>query len=127
MNLVFLVQTQKHFVLQNKEIDFDGEQFSKLKDFWQDFKEYRLSKEYLELGRNNKENSQKMTNSHHLGSRGYIKKMPEFEAELEKMDRLAEEGVQVEIVDWEPRSVNTLWGGMYGTPRTGALAPQIYP
>ena len=31
--------------------------------------------------------------------------MPEFEAELEKMDRLAEEGVSVETADWEPRSV----------------------
>ena len=44
-------------------------------------------------------------NPHHLSSRGYAKKMPEFEAELQKMDRLAEEGVQVETVDWEPRSV----------------------
>ena len=31
--------------------------------------------------------------------------MPEFEAELEKMDRLAEESIQIEITDWEPRSV----------------------
>ena len=44
-------------------------------------------------------------NPHHLGSRGYTKKMPEFEAELQKMDRLAEEGIQVETTDWEPRSV----------------------
>ena len=44
-------------------------------------------------------------NPHHLGSRGYTKKMPEFKAELQKMDRLAKEGVQVETADWEPRSV----------------------
>ena len=44
-------------------------------------------------------------NPHHLGSRGYAKKMPEFEVELEKMDRLAEEGIQVETAHWEPRSV----------------------
>ena len=44
-------------------------------------------------------------NPHHLGSRGYAKKMPEFEAALQKMDRLAEEGIKVETVDWEPRSV----------------------
>ena len=61
----------KNFVLQNKEPDFDGEQFSKQKDFWQDFKEYWLSEEYLELSRKNKENSQKAMNPHHLGSRGY--------------------------------------------------------
>ena len=46
-----------------------------------------------------------MTNPSHLSSRGYAKKMPEFEAELEKMDRLAEEGIQVETADWEPRLV----------------------
>ena len=53
----------------------------------------RLSEEYLELSRKNKENSQKVMNPHHLGSRGNAKKMPEFEAELQKMDRLAEEGI----------------------------------
>ena len=31
--------------------------------------------------------------------------MPEFEAKLEKMNRLAEEGIQVETAYWEPRSV----------------------
>ena len=31
--------------------------------------------------------------------------MLEFEAELEKMDRLAKEGVQVETADWKLRSV----------------------
>ena len=45
------------FCPKNKELDFDGGQFSKQKDFWQDFKEYRLSEEYLELSRKNKENS----------------------------------------------------------------------
>ena len=44
-------------------------------------------------------------NSHHLGTRGYAKMMPEFEAEVQKMDRLVEEGVQVETADWEPRSI----------------------
>ena len=66
-------------------------------------------------------------NPHHLGSRGYAKKMPEFEAELQKMDRLAEEDVQVKTADWEPRSVLYYMGGMYGTPRMGALAPQLNP
>ena len=64
-----------------------------------------LSDEYLELSRKNKKNSQKAMNPHHLNYRGIAKKMPEFVAELQKMDRLAEEGVQVETADWEPRSV----------------------
>ena len=53
----------------------------------------------------NKENSQKGKNSHHLDSRGYAKKMLEFDAEHEKMDCFAEEGVQVETAHWELRSV----------------------
>ena len=53
----FKATLYKNFVLQNKELDFDGGQFSKQKDFWQAFKEYRLSEEYLELSRKNKENS----------------------------------------------------------------------
>ena len=57
------------------------------------------------MSRKNKENSQKAMNPHHLGSRGYAKKMLEFEAKLQKMDRLAEEGVQVETTHWESRSV----------------------
>jgi hypothetical protein len=68
----------KKFVLQNKVPNLNGGEFSKQIDFWQDFKEYRLSEEYLELSRKNKENSQKATNPHHLGSRGYAKKMEEF-------------------------------------------------
>ena len=44
-------------------------------------------------------------NPHHLSSCGYAKKMLEFEVELQKMDHLAEEGVQVETADWEPRSI----------------------
>jgi hypothetical protein len=89
----------KKYVLEGKELDFDGGEYTKKRDFWQDFKEYRLSKEYLQLSRKNKENSQKATNPHHLGSRGYAKKVPEFEAGLHRMARLAEEGVQVETAD----------------------------
>jgi len=33
------------------------------------------------------------------------KKMLEFEAKIQRMDRLAEEGVQVETAHWEPRSI----------------------
>ena len=112
----------KNFVLQNKEPDFDGGQFSKQKDFWQHFKEYRLSKEYLALSKKNKENSQKAMNPHHLSSRGYTKKIPEFEAELEKMDHLAEEGVQVETTHWESRSVIYCMGRNVHQAEDGSLS-----
>ena len=53
--------------------------------------------------------------------------MPEFEAELEKMDRLVEEGVQVGPPIGSQDWYYTIWGGMYATPRMGAFAPQIHP
>jgi hypothetical protein len=59
----------------------------------------------LELSSKNNANSETVTNPHHLGSRGYTRKMPEFAAELEKMDPLVEQGIEVETAKWEPRSV----------------------
>lgn len=96
---------QKRFILENKEPDFDGGEFNKQRNFWQDFKEYRLSDEYLELSRKNKENSQKNENPHCLGSRGYAKKMVLFQAELDKMEELAAKGKEVQTAEWEPRSL----------------------
>ena len=81
---------------------------------------------YLELRRKNKENSQKATNPHHLGSRGYAKKMPEFEAELQKMS-LAEEGVQVETADWEPRSVIYYMGRNVRHAKDGSFSSTNQP
>lgn len=101
---------QKRFILENKEPDFDGGEFNKQRNFWQDFKEYRLSNEYLELSRKNKENSQKNENPHCLGSRGYAKKMVLFQAELDKMEELAAKGKEVQTAEWEPRSLLFLYG-----------------
>ena len=58
------------------------------KDFWQEFKQYRQSKEYLELSRKNKENSLKAMNPHKLSSHGYASKMDAFERELEEVECL---------------------------------------
>ena len=66
-------------------------------------------------------------NPHHLGSRGYAKKMLEFEAELQKMDRLAEKAFRLRPPIGSLDRYYTVWGEMYSTPRTGALAPQMYP
>jgi hypothetical protein len=74
----------REFILKNKEPDFDGGHYTKQKELWHDFKQYRLFDDYLELSRKNRVNSEKATNPHRLGSRGYTRKMPEFVAELEK-------------------------------------------
>jgi hypothetical protein len=76
----------KKFILKSKEPNWDGRVYTKQKDFWQEFKQCREFKEYLELSRKNKENSLKATNPHHLGSWGYASKMDEFESELEMLE-----------------------------------------
>ena len=53
--------------------------------------------------------------------------MPEFEAELQKMDRLAEEGVQVETADWEPRSVIYCMGRNVLHVEDGSFSSKINP
>ena len=68
----------KKFVLQGKKSNWDGGEYTKQKDFWQEFKQYRQSEKYLELSRKNKENSIKAMNPHKLSSRGYASKMDAF-------------------------------------------------
>ena len=92
----------KKFILENTEPNWDGGQYAKQKDFWQEFKQYRQSKEYLKLSRKNKESSLKATNPHKLGSRGYASNMDAFERELEEVESL---GIEPETANWEPRSI----------------------
>ena len=66
-------------------------------------------------------------NPHHLGSRGYAKKMLEFEAELQKIDRLAKEGVQVETANWEPRSVLYYMGRNVRHAKDGSFSSSNQP
>ena len=90
------------FMLEDKEPNWDGGEYAKQTDFWQEFKQYRQSKEYLELSRKNKENSLKAMNPHHFGSRGYASKMDEYKSELEMLEWL---GIEAETANWEPRSI----------------------
>jgi hypothetical protein len=85
----------------------------------QEFKQYRESKEYLELSRKNKENSLQATNPHHLGSRGYANKMDGFESELEQLEW---PGVEPETTGWEPRSIYYCMARGYTKAWMGALA-----
>ena len=86
----------KKFILEDKEPNWDGGEYTKQKDFWQEFKQYRQSEEYLKLSRKNKENSLKAMNPHKLGSHGYANKMDAFKRELE----------EVECLGVEPKTAN---------------------
>ena len=114
----------KKFILENKEPNWDGGEYTKQKDFWQEFKQYRQSEEYLELSRKNKENSLKATNPHKLSSRGYAGKMDAFERDLEEVERI---GIEPETTNWEPRSIYFCMARGYTMVWKGALARQIQP
>ena len=114
----------KKFILEDKEPNWDGGEYTKQKDFWQEFKQYRQSEEYLELSRKNKENLLKAMNPHKLGSCGYASKMDAFEREPEKVECL---GVEPETANWEPILIYFYMARGYTMARTGALAPQIQP
>ena len=92
----------KKFILEDKEPNWDGGQYAKQKDFWQEFKQYRQSEQYLKLSRKNKENSLKATSPHKLGSHCYASKMDAFERELKEVERL---GVEPKTANWDPRSI----------------------
>ena len=114
----------KKFIPEGKEPNWDGGEYTKQKDFWQEFRQYRESEEYLELSRKNNENLLKATNPHYLGSRGYASKMDGFESELEMLERL---GVEAKTANWEPISIYFCMARGYTTTWTRALAPQIQP
>lgn len=76
--------------------NFDIE-YTKQREFWEEFKEYKLSDVALAASAKNKANSLKATYHHWLGSRGYIRKVPEWDKKLADMER---RGVMPQTNDW---------------------------
>jgi hypothetical protein len=72
---------------EDKEPNWDGDEYASQKNFWEAFKQYRLSEEYLAVSRKNTENSLKATDPHRLSSRGYASKINEFQAKLEELEQ----------------------------------------
>jgi hypothetical protein len=102
----------KKFILEGKEPSWDGGEYTKQKDLWQKFKQYRESEEYLELSRKNKENSLKASNPHHLGSHGYAR------------NSLA---LSLRLPNGSSYRYISVWRGGYTTAQREALAPQVQP
>ena len=51
--------------------------YPKQQEYWEEFKEYKLSAEAHAKSQTNKDNSSKNLDPHRLGSRGYLKKIAE--------------------------------------------------
>jgi hypothetical protein len=107
----------KNFILEDKEPNWDGDEYANQRNFWEAFKEYRLTEEYLVVSRKNKENSLKATDPHRLGSRGYAGKMDEFQADLDGMEQ---HGIDPKTATWEPRSLSYAMVRGHAMSRMGA-------
>lgn len=87
-------------------------------------KVYKLTHEAREASARNKANSAKNKTPHQLGSLGYTMKVPQWDMELEEMER---RGITPQTADWKVRSVLYLltWG--HTTTLTGHLLSQAMP
>ena len=103
---------------KKKTPEFTGA-LEKIKDHWDAFVEYKESDEALERSRKNKINAAKKEYHHVLGTGGYKRAVPKWEAAEAKM--LAE-GVIPAIADWPERSKNWFYahGGKFD-PATGEI------
>ena len=70
------------FVKEDKQLNFKRGEHTKQRDFWEEFKSYKLSEEPKAASDRNKANSLKAKDPHPLGSRGYIRKILEWDMEV---------------------------------------------
>ncbi|CAD6220863.1 unnamed protein product [Miscanthus lutarioriparius] len=74
--------------------------------YWQQFVDWKLSEDALAMSEVNIVNSHKNDIPHHTGSRGYARKIPEWEKQLQQ---LAEKGVTLHTDGWNERSLRYLF------------------
>ncbi|OEL38336.1 hypothetical protein BAE44_0000645 [Dichanthelium oligosanthes] len=79
--------------------------FPHQEQYWQEFVGYKQSKESQATSSTNMENSKKNVDRHHMGSRGFIRKIDEWEA-MAKGVTLS--GATLETDGWEERAVRYL-------------------
>jgi len=97
------------FVKKNKPPNFSTKAYVKLRPFWDEFVQYKTSKESEATIRRNKENTIKNKYPHYLGSGGYMSAIPKWERiEREMIAR----GVVPQTIweNWGERSKQWLYG-----------------
>jgi hypothetical protein len=101
----FKTELAKH-VEKGTEPDWKNEFFNQ-QQHWAEFRNYRVSEEAKEKSRKNKENSAKNVHPHRLGSRGYLKKILEWDRQERE---LVARGVNPQTATWDLRSTRYLLG-----------------
>jgi len=77
------------------------------RDFWPEFVEYKTSTDAKSLSQKNTENARKNLDHHRTGSRGYARKIPDWERQADELEKA---GVTLQTDSWEPRAVRYLLG-----------------
>jgi len=73
------------FVKKNESPNFNLKQYVKLRAFWDDFVQYKISEVGEERAIRNKENTNKKTYHHHMGSGGYKSAVPKWDRMEQEM------------------------------------------
>ena len=96
------------------ETEPDWKDFPNQRPFWEQFVLYKRSEEAQASSATNSQNCRKNDKPHKTGSRGYIRKIPEWE---EQAERLVHSGVTLQTDGWDPRAVRYLLArGAYYNP-----------
>ncbi|KAG2562468.1 hypothetical protein PVAP13_8KG074601 [Panicum virgatum] len=96
------------------ETEPDWKDFPNQRPFWEQFVLYKRSEEAQASSATNSQNCRKNDKPHKTGSRGYIRKIPEWE---EQAERLVHSGVTLQTDGWDPRAVRYLLArGVYYNP-----------
>ena len=83
-------------IKEDRQPNFDRGQYTKQRDFWEEFKAYKLSEEAKQASERNRANSLKAKDPHHLGSYGYVRKIPKWETKVQKLEQ---QGVRSQTYD----------------------------
>ncbi|XP_006652090.2 uncharacterized protein LOC102716207 [Oryza brachyantha] len=93
----------KKFVAKGETPNFKLPRWEKLADFWDEFVEYKTSKEATEISERNKANSLKNTNPHRLGPGGYVNKEAIWDQQQKELES---KGIQPVVKGWSRRMRN---------------------
>jgi len=80
----------------------DWDQYPSQRAYWADFLAYKSSTKAKEMSQRNTENALSNPLPHNLGTRGIVRKLPQWDAEFQEMEK---NGVVPETVGWEMRSL----------------------
>jgi len=102
----FKTKLHRDFVKKGLTPDWNKKGYLKLRPYWNEFVEYRLSEDSKALSSQNTENASHKEYNHHLGTGGYKSARRKWEAMEQD---LLNKGIRPATLDWPERSKNFLY------------------